>query len=118
MSPTPEENAEAKHEAELNQAVGMTARAAFGSLVSSPKVLGVVIALLVGTGAAREVIGRGPAKTDKDIYQIIKSMRKDLIVVKVQTSAFIQTMPKAQRIEADKIIEMQMSAIRMAEEKP
>ncbi len=55
-------------------------------------------------------------KGSSDTSRLLRKISKDVLQVKVTTSAMLQTMPEAQKQRAQKIIDLQMAALSMARE--
>ncbi len=88
-----------------DQAVGHTVRLA----LSTPKTWA-IIAGLAGLGG----IGGWLHQSGSDSTRLLKKISADVVTVKIQTSAIMQTMPPAQQERAQKIVDLQLAALKMA----
>ncbi len=88
-----------------DQAVGHTVRLA----LSKPKAW-MLIAGLAGLGG----FGGWMHQSGSDSTRLLKKISADVVTVKIQTSAIMKTLPRAQQEQAQKIVDLQLAALKMA----
>ncbi len=88
-----------------DQAIGHTVRLALGNPKSWALIAG-----LAGLGGFGGWLQRGSSDTTK----MLRRISADVVTVKIQTSAIMQTMPPAQQERAQKIVDLQLAALKIA----
>ncbi len=94
-------------EAKDDQAIGHTIRLA----LSNPRVQLLLVGMLLGGGGLTWM-----QKGSSDTTRLLKKISKDVVMVKIQTEAIMKTMPPAQQAQAQKIVDLQLAALKMARE--
>ncbi len=108
----PGEEEEAKKD---EQALGRLAMSAIRAFLKSPQ--GIFIAILsvyLGVTPLMGVVqGHGRSTRTPDMLAIIKDIRDNVVEIKITNKAILTTLPKAQRLEAERLISLQMQALAM-----